>query len=136
METYKLDHDIKLFCVRAESFPDGIKAAHDKLIAITSGDSNRNYFGVSYLYDDKILYMAGVQTKERNENPPPGYETFTLKEGNYISVFISDFAQHPSLIGRTFKRLLDDSDIDPNGCCVECYSRKDATLQQQAMFVA
>lgn len=121
METYRLDQDIKLLCVKAESFPDGIIAAQDKLIAMTSGDSKSSYFGVSYLYDDKILYMAGVQTKERNENLLPGCEAFTLKAGNYISVYVSDFVQQTSLIEKTFKMLLDDPGIDPNGCCVECY---------------
>ena len=28
MEKFKLDNDIKLFCVKADSFPDGIIATH------------------------------------------------------------------------------------------------------------
>lgn len=121
MEKYKLNDDIKLFCVKAESFPDGIKAAHNMLLSISKSDTKRNYFGVSYLYDGEILYMAATQIIETDETIPPGCETFTLKKGNYISIYIPDFEKDISLIDKAFKKLLEDAGIDENGCCAECY---------------
>lgn len=121
MENYKLQNDIKLFCIKANSFPDGITTAHNKLVSITKADGKHNYYGISYLYDDKILYLAGTQIEGKDEQIPPDCETFTLKKGNYISVFISDFAKDISLIEKAFNKLTDDPRIDPNGCCAECY---------------
>ena len=121
MENFKLKKDINLFCVKADSFPDGIKAAHQKLVSIAKRIGNRNYFGVSYLYDDEILYMAAAEINSDKETIPPACETYTLKKGNYISIYISDFAKDPSQIGKAFKTLLAEPEIDENGCCAECY---------------
>ena len=121
MEIFKLDKDIQLFCVKADSFPDGIEAAHKKLGSISNSSDNRNHFGVSYLYDDEILYMAGAEIVKGRDEVPAGCETYTLRKGKYISIYISDFAKDTSQIGEAFKKLLDDPGIDPNGCCAECY---------------
>lgn len=120
MENYKLDKDIHLFCLKANSFPDGIKAAQKKLDSVSMLDGKRNHFGVSYLYDNEILYMAATEI-EKGEEVPAGYEKYTLKKGNYISIYISDFAKDISQIEKAFKILLDTPGIDPDGCCAECY---------------
>ena len=83
-------------------------------------DGKRNHFGVSYLYDNEILYMAATEI-EKGEEVPAGYEKYTLKKGNYISIYISDFAKDISQIEKAFKILLDTPGIDPDGCCAECY---------------
>jgi hypothetical protein len=121
MENFKLQNDIKLFCVKADSFPDGIGMAHEKLAAIPKPPEKRNYFGVSYMYDDKILYMAGAEINSNEETIPAGCETYMLRKGNYISIYIPDFALNPSQIEQAFKSLLADPRIDENGCCAECY---------------
>ena len=121
MEEFKLYRDIHLFCVKADLFPDGIKAAHTKLASLSNLDSNRNHFGVSYWYDDKILYMAAAEIVKGIEEIPAGCETYTLRKGNYISIYISDFAKDPSQVAGAFKQLLDEPGIDPDGCCAECY---------------
>lgn len=121
MEKFTLHKDIQLFCVKADSFPEGIKAAHEKMTSISNPDGRRNYFGVSYLYDDEILYMAAAEMMKSEEEIPAGCDTYTLKKGDYISIYITDFAKDTSQIDRAFKILLDDPGIDPDGCCTECY---------------
>lgn len=128
MENFKLDNDIHLYCVKADSFPDGIEAAHKKLAAISMPDGTRSHFGVSYLYDDKILYMAGAEL-ERGEKVPTGCETHTLRKGNYISIYIADFTKDITQIERAFKTLLEDPRIDENGCCAECYLPEGADIE-------
>jgi predicted transcriptional regulator YdeE len=119
MEKFKMENDINLFCVRAESFPDGIVAAHEKLKGI-SKNKNQNHFGVSYMDDDAILYMAGEENK--GDAPiPVGCKAFTLKKGTYISFYIRNFAENISAIQDAFKILTDHPRIDPEGCCVEAY---------------
>ena len=120
MEKFKLDKDIQLFCVKADSFPDGIAAAQIKLASLSNPDVKRNHFGISYLYNDEILYLAAAEIGNGIEIPA-GCETYTLRKGNYTCIYISDFAKDTSQINKAFKELLDDPGIDPNGCCAECY---------------
>jgi hypothetical protein len=121
MEKFKLEKDINLFCLKADSFPNGIKAAHQDLASLAKSYGKRNHFGVSYLYDNEILYMAAAELKSAKEEIPAGCEIYTLKKGNYISIYISDFAKDSSQIEKAFKTLLADPGIDENGCCAECY---------------
>ena len=121
MENFELKNDIHLFCVKADSFPDGITAAHEKLAALVKSNKPKNWFGVSYWYDDAILYMAGLQFNPEADTPPHGCTEYTLRKGNYISIYIKDFATDVSRIGKAFETLLADHRIDENGCCAECY---------------
>ena len=121
MEDFKLDENIRLLCIRAASFPGGIRAAQEKLSAIPETGSSRNHFGVSYLYDDEILYLAGVAVQGVNENIPAGCESYTLNKGNYISIYIPDFAKDTTQIEKAFKKLLADRRIVENECCAEWY---------------
>lgn len=120
MENYFLEKDIHLFCVKATSFPEGIKAAHENLVSVLNPGIKRNYFGVSYLYDNEILYLAASEVAE-GAAIPAGFESYTLKKGNYISIFIPDFAKDISQIEKAFKKLLAYPGIDEQGCCAECY---------------
>ena len=121
MENFKLENNIDLFCIKADSFPEGIKAAHQKLVSIAKPMGKRNYFGVSYLYDDEILYMAAAEINSSEEIIPPGCKTYTLKKGNYISFYITDFTKDLTQIEKAFKSLVADPRIDEEGCCAECY---------------
>jgi hypothetical protein len=120
MENFKLEKDIHLFCIKADSFPEGITCAQEKLGSLHLTSIERNHFGISYLYDDQILYMAGAELKNK-EVVPPGCEAYTLRKGKYISIDVSNFRKDTSRIGQAFKILLDDPRIDENGCCAECY---------------
>lgn len=128
MEKFQLDKDVHLFCVKATSFPDGIMPAHKKLASICSSTENRNCFGVSYWYDNDNLYLASAEYEKDVEKIPAGCETYTLKHGNYISIYISDFAKDISQIGKAFEQLLDYPNIDENGCCAECYLPEGTTI--------
>lgn len=121
MENYKLEKDIHLFCVKAATFPEGITAAHQKLAALSKPLGKRIHFGVSYWYDDEILYMAAAEIDSNHEMIPAGCEAYTLKKGNYISIYIPDFANDPAQIEKAFKTSLAHPGIDEKGCCAECY---------------
>lgn len=121
MENFSLQNDIRLLCVKADSFPDGIKGAQEKLLSLIKPDAKRSYYGISYLYDDEILYMAGVDIADANEKIPDDCTIYSLKEGNYNSIYITDFAKDISQIDHAFKQLLAVPAIDENGCCAECY---------------
>ena len=120
MENIKVDNDIYLYCVKADSFPAGINAAQERLAVIPKPGDKRNHFGISFLHDDTILYMAAAELKPA-EKVPDGCESYTLRKGNYISIYIANFMKDTTQVGRAFETLLDDPRIDENGCCAECY---------------
>lgn len=132
MDNFKLDKDIDLCCVKAASFPDGIGEAHKKMNSIFKGDGRRR-FGVSYSYDDRILYMAGEEIM-KSEKIPPGFERYILREGSYFSFYIQDFPNNISQIEKSFSILTNDPRIDENGCCVECYFPEGQNLKTLKMF--
>lgn len=121
METIIFSNDIRMFYVTAKSFPEGIKEAFDKLAPLFKIKSKRKVLGISRLENGKIVYKAGTEMVEEDETEYPGFETMTLRKGNYICATINDFMNNIPEIGKTFTELLKCPDIDRNGYCVEWY---------------
>lgn len=122
MESIFLARDIKVFYVTATSFPDGIQGAYQKLHSLIGSPADRQFFGISYPETPaKIIYKAGVEESYPGEGEQLGCETFIIKKGQYISIYIKDFMKDIPKIGRSFQELLADQRIDPNGSCVEEY---------------
>ena len=126
METINFDKDIKVLYVDAASFPDGIKAAHEKLHSIVSFSTNRKYLGLSRPENGVIKYKAAAEEISEGEAEKLNLPTMIVKKGKYISVIINDFTKDIPAIGKTFQELLSHPGIDPQGYCVEWYfSMKD-----------
>jgi hypothetical protein len=122
MDKFTLKEDIKVFCVTASSFPEGISAAHEKLHALLPSDAARRFYGISFPQSlGKIIYKAAVEQEYEGEAEKLGCEKFIIKKGEYISSIIKDYSNNIPSIGETFRRMLSDPRIDPEGCCVEVY---------------
>lgn len=126
MEKIILQDDIYVACLKADSFPDGIGAVHEKISRLAGQDHHRTCFGISYLYDDEILYMAAIEAGSATEADKLTGDSFVLKKGAYRSITIHDYRENISGIEKAFKQLLAGPGIDPNGCCVEWYFPKGA----------
>ena len=64
MQQYFLDSNIKVICIPADDFPNGVLTAHQKLHALLGDEKERKYFGISY--PDKpgsIIYKAATKEK-------------------------------------------------------------------------
>lgn len=118
MENYFLPNDIHLACIKAVSFPNGIMEAHENINRLTAHLGTTNHFGISYPHGGEILYMAGV---ESHTEMPKGCQPFMIKKGNYIGVIVKDYLKNIEQVNHVFHQLTSRADIDPNGCCVECY---------------
>ena len=126
MEKYELVKDINVFYVPADSFPEGIKPAFERLESLIPPEENRTVFGLSWPdKHGKILYKAALEERYPGEGKKYGLNSFVIKKGSYISELVKSFASDVSQIGQTFQRLLEDPDIDPNGFCVEWYKGPD-----------
>ncbi|HET9744274.1 MAG TPA: hypothetical protein VFP97_01095 [Chitinophagaceae bacterium] len=122
MEKYLLDNDIPVFYVQAQSFPDGIKPAFEKLHSLLNTTDNRRFFGISYAEKPgKIIYRAAVEENHPGEGKALGCETFTIRKGYYISTYIQDFMKDIPAIGKAFEQMLKYPNIDPGGYCLEIY---------------
>ena len=120
METYTLKQDVRVFCVEAESFPKGIKAAFDKLNGVTDMQ-DRNIFGISKPYNGSIRYRAAAKEKFEGEGTQLGYPTFTIEAGNYLGETLNNWQQNEMLIMSIFNRLIADKRLDGSAHCIEWY---------------
>lgn len=122
MEEYSLNEDIKVMCITAESFPNGVLAAHQKLHALFPLDKQRRYFRISRPNEKRdIIYKAAVEEITDGEAEKFGIEAFNLKKGTFISELVPDFMTDISQIGKIFEKLLNQPNIDTNGYCLEMY---------------
>ncbi|MGH2576108.1 MAG: transcriptional regulator [Ignavibacteria bacterium] len=122
MEIRNINNDIKVFYVKAESFPNGIKAAHEKLHSLLPSAEGRRFFGISYQGSNgNIIYKAAAEELQKGESEKYGCETFIIKKGEYISETLNDWQKDKGQVDRTFKKLLADPRLDENGYCLEMY---------------
>jgi hypothetical protein len=125
MKKYIFDKDIPVFYVEADSFPDGILAAHKKLHSLlidANSSGSRRFFGISYLNGKgNIIYKAAAEEMHQGEAEKYACEKFTVRKGAYISETLIDWSSHVKSVEKTFKNLLAYPGIDINGYCLELY---------------
>ena len=122
MEQYFLDQNIKVICVQANAFPNGVFAAHQKLHALLGDEKERKYFGISYPEKPgSIIYKAAAEERIPDEGASINCESFVIEKGMYHCIFIKNFMQDIASIGKAFQQLLMQPDIDPKGYCLEIY---------------
>ena len=122
METIQLNKDIRVLCAEADSFPDGVMEAWQKLHSLYPPVSGRHYYGLSRgNKNGGIDYMAAVEESFPGEAPKPGCKAFIIPNGEYISETLKDWKKNMTMIGTTFQKLLKDPRMDLNGFCLEEY---------------
>src|SRR4051812_22625256 len=99
MEKYTVAEDIPVLCLLAKSFPDGVKEAHHKLRAMLPTTEGREFYGISWKdLNGKIIYKAAVRIEESEEAEKYCCDTFIIRRGSYLSIFIDDFTKDKSAI--------------------------------------
>jgi hypothetical protein len=121
METFLLTHDIKVLYVKADHFPEGIMAAHEKLHSLLSSN-NRIFFGISAPdRTGEIIYKAAAEEIIKGEAEKLNLDSFVIKKGNYYAITLLDFVKEPTAIRNAFQKLIHLPGIDPLGECIEWY---------------
>ena len=121
MENYTLDHDMSIMYVTATSFPAGIIDAFDRLRKQVEVKDARDFFGISHMSPEGIIYKAWVEQKEEWEAEKYGCELYTMKAGEYYVEKIGDWKKVMPQIGIAFQSLIKQPDIDLQGACIEWY---------------
>lgn len=122
MDKFNLSEDLKVMCLTANSFPDGITEAHRQLHEKFPLKENRRFFGISRPdKNGKIIYKAAAEELRKGETESLGLESFVIKKGHFNSFYIKNFHEDPNWIREAFEILLGQDEIDPNGYCLEWY---------------
>lgn len=129
MDKYKLNRDLKLFGKQVTAFPFGIKEAFDHLMAIIPDANKRSYYGLSRL-DDKggVLYYAAVEEAHKGEAQLYGMDSYTIPQGEYSAVTITDWMKKIDSIKDVFHALMQDECADLSTLCVEWYKSDDEMM--------
>jgi predicted transcriptional regulator YdeE len=129
METYVVEKNIDVFGFQVKTFPDGIGDAFDKLIAMVPEGLNRSYYGISYMgSDDKPVYIAAVEEKNRGEAETNKCEKYRVEKGKYLTVTIVDWRKKTDSIKDVFHAMMKEKSIDQSKPCVEWYKNDDEML--------
>ncbi|HTJ12027.1 MAG TPA: hypothetical protein VL547_08380 [Dinghuibacter sp.] len=122
MKTYTFPREIRLCCVTADSFPQGVAMAFQQLHSTVPDPVGRRLFGLSWP-DGKgsMVYKAAVEERFAGEAEKLGAEPYTLQKGEYIGLEVQNFMEDIPSIGRAFKQLVDAPGVDPGTMGVEEY---------------
>ncbi|HTE33560.1 MAG TPA: hypothetical protein VK666_24430 [Chryseolinea sp.] len=126
MENRMVEKDIHILYVTAESFPDGIVSAYEKLHKQVPASPERKFYGLSRPEKGQgTVYKAAVEVKSPDEAKKLKLDTMVIPKGNYIAETVYNYKKDVALIRKTFDKLLKQPNIDPQGYCVELYSPND-----------
>lgn len=136
MEHYKLKQDVPVFCVKAQSFPDGVQEAFNTLEQLLPTMNSRVFYGISYMNENnEIVYKAAVSESFTGEAAQYGCEPFLIKQGDYLTETVMNWCDDTTTIGTTFKKLLADPRMDTSFPCVEWY-KSDKEMMCMVLFYA
>ena len=129
METYVIKKNIEAFGFQVKTFPKGIGEAFDSLIEMVPERLNRSYYGISYMApDNKPVYIAAVEEKNKGEAERNKCERFTIEQGKYLAVSVKDWRKKTDTIKDVFHEMMNEKNIDHSKPCVEWYKNDDEML--------
>ncbi len=122
MDKFSLSEDIKVMCITATRFPEGISAAQQQLHEKFPLQDNRRFFGISKPNENgEIIYKAAAEELHHGETEAFGLEVCEIKKGHYNCFYLKDQSQNTDTIREAFTVLLGQDEIDPKGECIEWY---------------
>lgn len=126
MKTTQLTSPILAKCIKASSFPDGVKGTHEKLHSLIPFSKDRMYLGISkYADDGRLDYWAAATETHDGELSDLSLEEITIPSGEYIYDDVVDYMKDPSKIGGMFEKLWEHPFCDQQAYAVEWYQGMD-----------
>jgi hypothetical protein len=121
MEKYILKESINVLVKPVLTFPLGISETFDSLEQMLPEGKTRDYFGLSWIENGKIIYFAGAREKFDGESKSFKCESMVIGNGEYMVVAIQDWYNHLDSIKDVFHNLMQDPRADLTKPCVEWY---------------
>jgi len=119
MEKYEVPAAITVACITATNFPDGVMGAHQAVHAKFPAGNGRRFFGISRPDKKTIVYKAAAEILPGDSID--GLETFVIQKGIYVGEYLHNFMEDVQQVGSTFRHILEQPGLDPNGYCLEIY---------------
>ena len=117
----KIKQDIKVFCIQAKSYPDGVMEAFKNLHTLLEFPPQRRNFGISKPENGKIIYRVAAEELVEGDLQKHHLTEFIIPSGNYIGIKIIDFRKDLNQLKIAFDQLLTNPNLDPNSYCIEEY---------------
>ncbi|MBK8505807.1 MAG: transcriptional regulator [Saprospiraceae bacterium] len=122
MEEIVIEQSYRVFYITADSFPNGVLEAHQRLHKLLPSTSGRSFYGISNRdISGAIIYRAATKELYPGESAIYRMDVFTIQKGTYLSYTLRDFSLRISMIGNVFSSMLADEQVDDNGYCLEIY---------------
>lgn len=128
VKEYKLDEDIIVLYVQAESFREGIPAAFEKLNAIPGGLKDRHVYGVTECIGDELIYRACVKENFKGEGAQYGLPTYAIPKGKYLYATLNNWRENIAQIPVLFEGFMGLPNIKKQSICLEDYISDDKML--------
>ncbi len=129
MKKITLPHDLKVFGVHVQTFPNGIGEAFDALMRRIPNGENRSYYGISDMAEDgRIVYYAAAEEMSEGEAEKYNCDIYIVKKGEYLSVTVNNWRAKTDTIKDVFEAMMNDHRIDKNNPCIEWYKNNDEML--------
>jgi len=126
IERTTFPYNLKVFGTHVKTFPNGIGAAFDALMHKMPKNQTRSYFGISELASNgDILYYAAAEETFDGEARHYGYDIYVVKQGEYLTVTVTDWKKKTACIKDVFEAMLDDDRIDKENPCIEWYKNEE-----------
>lgn len=113
--------DLLLAACRAESFPDGIKDAWERLEARMPSLKGRRFYGLTTCEGGGLMYYAAVQVASEEEAAALGFPMIHVKGGRCARVKVMDWPNRVEEIGAIFAELMRNYPMAPNAPTLEYY---------------
>jgi len=123
-----INQDILAHCIKANSFPDGVLEAFQKLHSLIDFPQERRSFGISRKENEMIVYWAAAEAREQEDLKTTELTKFIIPKGVYISIEIKNIGDNFSLIKKAFDQLKLHAQIEPKGYCIEEYINMDEVI--------
>lgn len=128
MESYHLKENLNVMGFQVKTFPEGIGEAFDSFIEVLPGALDRAYYGISYVTDEGIVYLATAVENYAGEAEQHNYERYFIEKGDYLTVTVRDWTKKTHTIKDVFAEMLPDHCPDKLRPCVEWYKNDEEML--------
>ena len=113
--------EVRLLAVRAESFPDGVGAAWERVEGGLPTLRGRKFYGVVYSGPEGVEYYAGVVPEEEGEDERPGLTALIVPGGSYARADLLHWDERREDIGPMVDQMIESVDHDPSRPLLEFY---------------
>lgn len=113
--------DLRLVVNRAETFPDGIKGAWERLEAPLASLKGRKFYGLTFTEGDEVVYYAGLEPIDDDEIATLGFPLLTVKGGQYARSKLHNWTEHADKISEIIRAMLQQFGTDPIRPTIEYY---------------